>query len=136
MYNNYVVAGCGFVFIAATVIPWIYHIIHLMWRIIDDLEYVARNHGFFVRFFPKAFNKDYMFITHHDVDSEYLDAVAISYASLFGILFCIAGIAVFPILLYPVGIIGVIIGLIYGARGLRRLQKALREHVNDKEAHR
>ena len=48
MYNNYVVAGCGFVFIAATVIPWIYHIIHLMWRIIDDLEYVPRKHGFFV----------------------------------------------------------------------------------------
>lgn len=136
MYNNYIVAGCGFMFVVAIVIPWIYHVIHFVWRIIDDLKYEPRKHAFFVRVFPKVFNDNDMFYRHGPTTEIYDGTVAGAYCLLFAILFSIAGLAVFPVLLYPISVIGLILGLIYGARGLRRLQKALRKHMNDKEAHR
>lgn len=137
MYNNYVVVGCGFMFVVAVLIPIVYHVCHLVWRIIDDLEYDVKKHGFFVRFFPKYFNKSENFYSYVEgVTLDYAECVVCLYAVLFAVLFSVAGVAVFPVLLYPISVIGLILGLIYGARGLRRLQKALRKHMNDKEAHR
>lgn len=134
---NMIASTCAVLFVVAVCIPLAYHIGHFVWRIIDDLEYEAKEHAFFIRFFRGNFKdgKYWLHYTKNHPSMNYGEKVIGWYFVLLSVLSLIGFTAFIPNILYVYAVIFLVVGVIYTARGVRRLQKALKKHIDDKEAH-
>ena len=115
---NYYVQGVSLLYIVMILTPFIYHLIHFVYRFICDVKYDVLEHGFFTRW--------------GDTEEYGVDIGFCVYIyGIIGLVFL--GVA---LLFYKASIVVlIVVALMYMARGVVRLKKALDKHIKDKDAH-
>lgn len=115
---DYYVQGASLLYITMILTPFIYHLIHFVYRFVFDIKYDVLEHGFFTRW----------------GDTEY-DGQDIGFSVyIFGLIALV--FLGFALLFYKASIVVlIVVTLMYMARGVVRLKKALDKHIRDKDAH-
>lgn len=119
--------GAFLVWLVLTCLPAMYHIVHFVYRFVFDVEYSGKNHGFFrcVDGFGDE-PRDYSC----PVEGF---AIWITWVMVIGVGLVTLGLALYFYLISSIMLI--VVALMYTARGITRLHKALKKHVVDKNVH-